>query len=968
MLFVAEKLTALEVVQDRLDKAGLGPFCFNLHAQGLKASAVRRSLQERVSMPRPAFDPSQYGQQRQAWTRQRDALRTYASVMGTKVGRFDESVHDVLWRTVDRKGSEAGLPPAVSAAQLAGVEEVSPTEVGEARTRIERLMHAEAELTEFVETGSRLPWRGVHRADLSPVEVRATVQLVAVWEQALAKLERVLCTSGLRGGTMTMREAGFVHLGAELVQRSSDALGQCDLASLSRKDTRDGIARAATRARRLMEVYKELIDRFGIDADQSPEGGELRALAAAAASLGVSVQSASTARTEAQSLREVAEERDRIDGVLARLAACFKFETAAQETSQTMKLAVDLLKRADADLLSSRTGSLVTHEARRILDRAENECRELKQTRDDLSARFDLGSIPRTGELKQAARALNASRGLLLFDGAAKKAVRLHRELSLVRSKPSTEDAAKGFRELIEYLEKSVRLDEDEETKRCLGAAWRGVDSDFTLARRVAEWAIEVFEKLAGEGDGRSEAREILLHGDIERLDEIRRVAEALPSDWQAPESEPKPSDARERAARLEELADELHKTGLNDDELFANVVELAELVDEHRTLTAEADGDRNVALVFPSQAPDSRTLDMVCTLADAMSSLDLTDAAWSQTATFLDHATDVEEDSSAVKEAITSVSGAWLACVETLQLNAAEFLDGCEHEATGLETLRKRTQEARDAQDSLLSWSVYQRARLAVQDSHAAPVLTALDEHGLSATKLSEAYEWALCRSLAAVVYRRHPELNELNSWQLGNHRAEFQKLEAQLQELERARIAYELYSRPVENGVSFGGPRAFTEKALIQHQLTLQRSSVTLRNLLRHAGTALRQLKPCFMMSPTTVAELLPRDSELFDIVIIDEASQMLPCDALGAIARGRQAVIVGDPKQLPRRPIFRAAPQQPWATTMRTGCLLPWSNRSWTCRYRLGIRRGICSGTIVRATAVSSSFPTLVTTTTG
>ena len=196
----------------------------------------------------------------------------------------------------------------------------------------------------------------------------------------------------------------------------------------------------------------------------------------------------------------------------------------------------------------------------------------------------------------------------------------------------------------------------------------------------------------------------------------------------------------------------------------------------------------------------------------------------------------------------------------------------------------------------------------MAVKDSHAAPVLTALDEHGLSATKLSEAYEWALCRSLAAVVYRRHPELNELNRWQLGNHRAAFQELETRLQELERARIAYELYSRPVENGVSFGGPRAFTEKALIQHQLTLQRSSVTLRNLLRRAGTSLRQLKPCFMMSPTTVAELLPRDSELFDIVIIDEASQMLPCDALGAIARGRQAVIVGDPKQLPPSTYFQ------------------------------------------------------------
>ena len=62
--------------------------------------------------------------------------------------------------------------------------------------------------------------------------------------------------------------------------------------------------------------------------------------------------------------------------------------------------------------------------------------------------------------------------------------------------------------------------------------------------------------------------------------------------------------------------------------------------------------------------------------------------------------------------------------------------------------------------------------------------------------------------------------------------------------------------------------------------------------------------------MMSPTTVAELLPQDSQLFDIVVIDEASQMLPCDALGAIARGRQAVIVGDPKQLPPSTYFQGS----------------------------------------------------------
>ena len=908
VLFVAEKLTALEVVWDRLEKAGLGPFCFNLHAQGLKASAVSRSLEERVSMPRPDFDPSRYELQRQAWTRQRDGLRTYARIMGTKVGKFEESVHDVLWRTIGRKGSEAGLPPAVSGAQLANVEEVAPAEVDEARNCIERLARAEAVFTELVETGSRLPWRGVQRTDLSPVEVRATVQLIAVWEQKLANLESVLCKNGLRGETITIREAGFVHLGADSVQRMSDALAYCVLASLSRKKTRDGIARAVVRARRVRELGDELINRFGIGTDELPQENDLRALAAAAVSLDVSAQSAKGARTEAQTLRQGAEERDRIDGILARLAGCFAFGGATQESLKTMERAVDVLRGADADLLSSRAVSLMTHDARRILDQAETECRELKQKRDDLTKRFDLASLPSTEELQQAVRSLNAARGPLLFDGPAKRAMRLHRELSLARSKPSMEEAAKDIRELIEYRAMTVRLEEDDEIKLCLGARWHGVDSDLTLARRVTGWAAEVFDRLAGEGDGRSEAREILFHGDVEHLEEICRIAEALPEDWHLSGAEPKPSEARERAARLEALANGLQKTGLDETEPFASAVDLATLIDEYRSLTADADGDENITLVFPSQAPDFRTLDMVRMLVDAMSALDLTDEAWSQVADFFAQDSDVEKASSALKEALISVSEAWLECVESLQLDASVFLDGGCYEGTGLGALRKRAQEARDAQDLLLPWSVYQRARKAVRQSHAAPVLAALDEQGMSATKLRDAYEWALYRSLAAIVYRRHPELNELNSWQLGNHRASFQDLEARLQELERARIAYELYSRPVENGVSFGGPSAFTEKALIQHQLSLQRRSVTLRNLLRRAGTALRQLKPCFMMSPTTVAELLPRDSELFEIVIIDEASQMLPCDALGAIVRGRQAVIVGDPKQLPPSTYFQ------------------------------------------------------------
>jgi superfamily I DNA and/or RNA helicase/very-short-patch-repair endonuclease len=69
----------------------------------------------------------------------------------------------------------------------------------------------------------------------------------------------------------------------------------------------------------------------------------------------------------------------------------------------------------------------------------------------------------------------------------------------------------------------------------------------------------------------------------------------------------------------------------------------------------------------------------------------------------------------------------------------------------------------------------------------------------------------------------------------------------------------------------------------------------------VFRRAGRAIQALKPCIMMGPQAVAQYLPPGRFHFDLVVMDEASQMRPEDALGAIARGAQLVVVGDPKQL-------------------------------------------------------------------
>jgi very-short-patch-repair endonuclease len=91
------------------------------------------------------------------------------------------------------------------------------------------------------------------------------------------------------------------------------------------------------------------------------------------------------------------------------------------------------------------------------------------------------------------------------------------------------------------------------------------------------------------------------------------------------------------------------------------------------------------------------------------------------------------------------------------------------------------------------------------------------------------------------------------------------------------------------------------------LRREMTKQRRLSPLRRSMRECDAAIRAIKPCFMMSPLTVAQFLDGNKPSFDLVIFDEASQLPTEDAIGAIIRGNQLVVVGDPKQLPPTDFF-------------------------------------------------------------
>lgn len=96
--------------------------------------------------------------------------------------------------------------------------------------------------------------------------------------------------------------------------------------------------------------------------------------------------------------------------------------------------------------------------------------------------------------------------------------------------------------------------------------------------------------------------------------------------------------------------------------------------------------------------------------------------------------------------------------------------------------------------------------------------------------------------------------------------------------------------------------------ETALLRRQAVIKRRHLPVRRLFPQARHVLTAIRPCWTMSPLLVAEILPADPGLFDVVIFDEASQIPPAEAIGSLARANQAVIAGDERQLPPTSFFQ------------------------------------------------------------
>ncbi len=170
----------------------------------------------------------------------------------------------------------------------------------------------------------------------------------------------------------------------------------------------------------------------------------------------------------------------------------------------------------------------------------------------------------------------------------------------------------------------------------------------------------------------------------------------------------------------------------------------------------------------------------------------------------------------------------------------------------------------------------------------------------------VEEAFKRAYANWWLPLAMDASDELRRFTQWEHQHVIDTFCKLDDAAAELAPTEIMRRVaHGLPTKDGV----PRK-SELGTLRHQLGLVRPSMPIRQLLANLPETFGKLAPCVLMSPLSVAQYLPTDQAIFDVVIFDEASQITTWDAIGAIARGRQTIVVGDPKQLPPTNFFGRA----------------------------------------------------------
>jgi very-short-patch-repair endonuclease len=240
-------------------------------------------------------------------------------------------------------------------------------------------------------------------------------------------------------------------------------------------------------------------------------------------------------------------------------------------------------------------------------------------------------------------------------------------------------------------------------------------------------------------------------------------------------------------------------------------------------------------------------------------------------------------------------------ALIEKTELDLEEAFLVEDVEKINFQLIVNRLNEWNQESTTIYDWVQYGSIRLKAKDLGMGVLIKQYEEDKIPLENLFLVLERSYYETILRKLSQENPQLAVFNGQKHDELVNQFRILDNRRLDLARAETALAHFEN-IPRGTAGIGPMG-----VLNGEIARKRGHMPLRKLFRMAGEAVQAIKPVFMMSPLSVAQFLEPGAIEFDLLVIDEASQIEPVDALGSIARCKQLVVVGDDRQLPPTRFF-------------------------------------------------------------
>jgi transcription elongation GreA/GreB family factor len=941
VLFVAEKLAALEVVKNRLSLAGLDPFVLELHSNKTNKKRVLEEISKRIKFrPNQPNDLPRLQQQSENY---RQNLKAYTDLINSIAhNTFGSTLHQIMWRAEKHRQRLSNDETMLSQINVGDATQISEFEFGRRMDCLEYLGSHYKSVGSFDEDST---FWGFYPERLFPGDdVKLTLQFKAAdeWSQVLVAASKHL--SQVLGGPIHNLSLAYCNEQlTTLTNLLSTANQQLPLHLIrgffKEDETGANAAQALGAFAKQVEQFHSLEGAVNtalkLESSVTKSQAEhLKDLQRIAGFFGADLGTLDQMRVLHKRLVESAGRLSTANTNLVKFLGdkTIPFNGSTQKLDQLLSLA-DLVSDAPEEHLHLLVPGLARDGAAHALSELLSLQEQWNRLEKELNVTLYVDALPPVGDIKQAILTLReGDTWYRIFQDRWRNAVRLHKALQRAKLKVPSQKR-------LDELEQIGKLMDLKEQWKC-SPTWVQVLGFPAPASPPLLDGYLVLAKWYRSIKGAAEDVQAVLFDPIsfnaEQARSLRRQFLAIKLEITA------------ATAAVSDINGVLKR--LSD---FSGSNILSKVLEKTAAFTGGLE-DRFEWLEF--EARSEATLDQVITGCDAaLMRLSIKSQIQENTrvkSLLGDLYLGVDTDYSSALEALSfgqSLDSLNLAPQVKYKLRTEHPVDACRTIAAALEpvqaglrqveSLRKTlsqfgnfdldawagqpadedlvlfvsalhgaVQKAVEDKDLLFPWFLYLTRRREASEQTLSIFVELLEKKRIQPDELADAYAYCTYSSIIREAFRNIPLLGHFSGLKHNQIRDEFKRLDKEIIALRGKAIGYECFRQASPPGGTSGARvDNLTEMVLLNHLREQQRPRMPVRKILSRAGRAIQALKPCFMMGPQAVAQYLAPGNINFDLVIMDEASQLRPEEAIGSVARGAQLVVVGDPKQLPPTSFF-------------------------------------------------------------